>query len=335
MKNQGTLQIVLFICLVIMTGCGGTPSPDAKSDSIQMGAAAWFPDGNRFIFQANIDGQNGLYIYDLSTNKTQKLALQVPGSPFSPSISPDGLKIAFAVSIANESLRSDIYIANIDGTDPVCLVNSPAAHRGPTFSPDCRYLVFVEARSFRNYSPIARPHQHDLDLFAINLETKHIWQLTNKNFYTLSNPAINPQTGNIVVGYTVNGADGLACMQWAGDNEPLMGLKPLHPNLSQYMGVPRVKNPEQFNWSNLFYPSFDENGDLYFVWSGYYQGYFGHEIYRWTSDTDQSYRLTDLRDLLASPRPSPDGKYIVFLNSKKRLSIIPSSGGFIREVPVP
>ena len=60
-----------------------------------------------------------------------------------PRISPDGRKLAFETG---KDGNSEIYVMNIDGTNPVRLTNHPADDRSPAISHDGQQVVFSSDR---------------------------------------------------------------------------------------------------------------------------------------------------------------------------------------------
>lgn len=65
-----------------------------------------------------------------------------PGTQRSPSLSPDGERVAFAwTGQAGDNL--DIYIQNVDGGAPVRLTTDPAADDYPAWSPDGSRIAFI------------------------------------------------------------------------------------------------------------------------------------------------------------------------------------------------
>jgi dipeptidyl aminopeptidase/acylaminoacyl peptidase len=67
----------------------------------------------------------------------------------SPSVSPDGKKAAFTVTsydIDENRGISDIYLLNLNGSDPIQFTRYPASDSSPVFSPDNKNLAFVSRR---------------------------------------------------------------------------------------------------------------------------------------------------------------------------------------------
>lgn len=70
-----------------------------------------------------------------------------PGWEVDPALSPDGILVAYAVS--DGAARSDIYLMDVRGGEPMRLTDDPAADRQPAWFPDGRSLAFVSNRGGR------------------------------------------------------------------------------------------------------------------------------------------------------------------------------------------
>ena len=65
-----------------------------------------------------------------------------PGREHSPAVSPDGNRVAFCWAPEGDD-SSDIYVLDLDATDPVQLTNTPEDEQGPAWSPDGSSIAFV------------------------------------------------------------------------------------------------------------------------------------------------------------------------------------------------
>lgn len=66
-----------------------------------------------------------------------------------PSVSPDGKRVAFTVTsfdIEESRGASDIYLLNLDGSEPSRFTRHPASDSSPVFSPDNKNLAFISRR---------------------------------------------------------------------------------------------------------------------------------------------------------------------------------------------
>lgn len=118
----------------------GENSVQLTEDNSIVAAPAWVP-GSLRLFYASYRGGAGpaIYSHDLRTGNRNVVAA-FAGSNISPSISPDGSKVAMILS---KSGSPDLWIANLDGSGLRQLTRTKGAEATPTWSPDGRTLCFV------------------------------------------------------------------------------------------------------------------------------------------------------------------------------------------------
>lgn len=90
------------------------------------------------LFRMRLDGSS-------ITQITQNLKDPINGlsDKYSPSISPNGSKVAFSLG---SSVEDEIYIINMDGTGLIRLTNNSAIDRYPSWSPDGSKIAFTSKR---------------------------------------------------------------------------------------------------------------------------------------------------------------------------------------------
>jgi hypothetical protein len=98
------------------------PSAEVKlrKNRIVNGGFAVINDGQKIVFEANINGENGLFIYDVNSKKTNKFAQSI-GSHIVPFwISPDENKIVYATYSGEDDKGVwSIYAAKFNGNEIV------------------------------------------------------------------------------------------------------------------------------------------------------------------------------------------------------------------------
>ena len=137
-KNFGNSGKIYF-----MVGAHRTTTLAYKTREIE-----FLTDGEHFIYSANDVATNGVFIYDLKQHANTSLLTNIPGAE-APCVSPDGMKIAFELYQAGRK-SSDIYTANLDGTDQQQLTQGQSYNWMPRWSPDGTKLMF---ETMRNESP--------------------------------------------------------------------------------------------------------------------------------------------------------------------------------------
>jgi serine/threonine protein kinase len=94
--------------------------------------------GNRLVFVQKQDSVN-IWRVDLKSGSTRSLLVPTSRSQQAPAISPNGKRIAFE---SNRSGATEIWVANLDGSDAVQLSNFHSLSGTPRWSPDGRSIVF-------------------------------------------------------------------------------------------------------------------------------------------------------------------------------------------------
>jgi TolB protein len=104
-------------------------------------------DGKRLAFASDRNGYWDLYMLDLTSGDITRLtdSLEYEGAP---SLSPDGMWMAYEAYSGAETGGLDIYIRQVSGGEaPIRLTDSPGADYSPVWSPLGRQIAFVSDRS--------------------------------------------------------------------------------------------------------------------------------------------------------------------------------------------
>ncbi|MCE5250376.1 hypothetical protein LLG96_09165 [bacterium] len=164
----------------------------------------WSPDGSKIAFVSERDGNQEIYVMNADGSNQVNLTRNETGDSL-PSWSPDGTKIAFVsdrdfvpvedvkppsrdeVILGDEYLekamkakrKTDIFVMNADGSNPVNLTNYPNNDTKPTWSPDGSRIAFISIRNAKR------------ELFTMAADGSDVQQLT-KNEDMEEYPAWSP-----------------------------------------------------------------------------------------------------------------------------------------------
>ncbi len=108
---------------------------------------AWSPDGTKIAFASARDDPENLQLYVMNADGSDQRRLFEdvrPWDSWTPAWSPDGTRIAFQVNKDVRQNGFDIYVANADGTDERLLVGGPGDQYHVFWSPDGKYIVYVD-----------------------------------------------------------------------------------------------------------------------------------------------------------------------------------------------
>jgi uncharacterized protein (DUF885 family)/Tol biopolymer transport system component len=111
----------------------------------------WSPDGRKIAYVRRVDhSDHEIYVMDADGSGATRLTHRPDSIESEPAWSPDGSRIAF-ISNARPSLlaysgRFQIWVMNIDGSDPMLLTEIGGANTSPDWSPDGQKILFDSTR---------------------------------------------------------------------------------------------------------------------------------------------------------------------------------------------
>ena len=107
--------------------------------------AAFSPDGKEIAFCSNRSGAFEIWIMK-QNGAGQRQVTRIGGRMIFPDFSPNGTKVVFNGTLAGET-ESDIFVANVDGSNLARLTTAPGDDQYAAWSPDGRSIVFISART--------------------------------------------------------------------------------------------------------------------------------------------------------------------------------------------
>lgn len=121
----------------------------------------WFPDNERIVFRGtHADSGAGQICSVKADGSDVQVVFTEPGIlSFNPTVSPDGKRIAF---VSNRDGNNEIYVVDVDGTNPRRVTTDDAVDDYPTWSRDGQWLAFASDRDGDFEIFIVRPNGSDL-----------------------------------------------------------------------------------------------------------------------------------------------------------------------------
>lgn len=145
----------------------------------------WFPDGERILFRGSHGATGALQLCSVNADGSDiQVIFSEPNTlSFSPTLSPDGTKIAFASdrdADPENRRNTEIYVMDGDGGNVRRVTNNDGTDINPTWSPDGQWIAFASDRD------------GDFEIYIIQPDGKGRRQLTD-NTASDSEPAWSPQ----------------------------------------------------------------------------------------------------------------------------------------------
>jgi WD40 repeat protein len=126
LRSDGQNDIAIPFSL-LKPGIAPSSIWDTPEGQAILGGLAWSPDGSQLAFLADPHGtgQPGLYLYSLNMQQINMVPLPSPGAVSSPIWSPDGVRLAFALTTARGTNLIDYNIQN-SGLLTLASLDTPA-----------------------------------------------------------------------------------------------------------------------------------------------------------------------------------------------------------------
>lgn len=144
------------------------------------------PDGKRLIFTSTMDGDIELYTMNVDGTGLRRITHRV-GYDGGAWFSPDGKQIVWRAAYPKTAAdtadyqrllgqrmvrpaRTEVFVANVDGTNQRQVTNLGGANFAPVFTPDGKKIIFSS-----NYE---HPRSGNFDLFLINVDGTGLEKVT-------------------------------------------------------------------------------------------------------------------------------------------------------------
>ncbi len=108
-------------------------------DNCLMASPTWVPGKRELFYVSYKSGFPDILSHDLSTGARKKFA-SYGGGNYSPSVSPDGRRVAMILS---KTGNAEVFVSNIDGTNLKQLTKSRDAKSSPCWSPNGREICYT------------------------------------------------------------------------------------------------------------------------------------------------------------------------------------------------
>jgi Tol biopolymer transport system component len=260
------------------------------------------PDGTCLLAVYSNGASSFIYKVGVDTGKATRLTAAPGGYEGLPSFSADGKRIAYSFS-PGPGTNSRIFIADADGSNAHPLANSGTNDFGALLSPDNRGVIFKRYGYYGNYSPIARPAQHEWNFYAADLNGNNVRQLTNESFYMVSPASLSPDGKTLLF---VNSFDEIVLYPVDESSKPKIVLKPRLNGKQAEVYSEAVFSAD--GQSVLFTAAFDRSGK------------FNYNIYRLDLATKNVEALTSAKGHAGQLQVSRDGQKAVFVHEDYRQS---------------
>ncbi len=211
----------------------GNRSADFEQLNVVTPGLTWSPDGTKIALTAKSDGNDIIYIIDVSSEDKKTLPITLEGIK-SVSWSPDGKYIAF---IGHTARQSDVYLYNLGTQKLTNLTNDVFTDNDPSWSPDSKLIYFSSDRS--NYlSAAAVPDTFKVynygdknsDIYSLNIETNKIDRITDIPNSDQTSPVVGPKGNELLFVSDENGITNIYKKKlFFSANDTIVSLNDLKP----------------------------------------------------------------------------------------------------------
>lgn len=243
---------LLVVTISAISSCAHThtkPNTSSLYDR-ELNSLALSPNGKEMVVSIHTKREGHLFSVGIDGSNLTQLTSD-PTHDVSPYFSSDGSRIVYS-QISDG--QGNICTIKSDGSDKVCLTSRTTHDYSPVYSPNGNKIYFLRAATYTNYSPIAPPSWHDIDVYSIDPNGKNLSKITFDNNYRTFYLSIN------------NKGDTLMVLNRGTDHQILMiplnnpgNKESITPNLEKYRtdtfwGINRI------DYKELSEPQFSPEG---------------------------------------------------------------------------
>lgn len=194
----------------VMGSDGKDPEQITQTESNET-SPVWSPDGSRFVFVSERDGNRELYLMDANGHNPTRLTTH-PADDWMPAWSPDGQEIIF---VSRRYGNWEIFTIQPDGSNLTRLTETPQFNNWtPYYSPDGQEIVFASNRD------------GDWEIYVMNRDGTMPLRLTQVPGNDFS-PAWSPRGDRIVFESTRDGNAEVYVMNRDGSDQVNLSRSPL------------------------------------------------------------------------------------------------------------
>ena len=217
LKDRSNLKAFKTVALALigLTLMGSSVGECNVHDRFELGVLAqehsapiWSKDGSKIVFA---HPPSGVFVVEVdgsrmwSLPQDSRLGTSADPGNFSPSLSPDGTRVAYA-AISRSGNSSDIVTSALDGSDLRRLTRHSAIDAYPVWSPDGTQILFYSRRA-------SSPGNPTLSLFIMDSDGSNLRELSPESSKAIGKfPPVWSQDGERIAfvvygisgGYSVN-----------------------------------------------------------------------------------------------------------------------------------
>lgn len=288
-----------------VTACGGSfdalDSESLLNFSISSDeryfALSYVKGSTAAIYIASMDGKE---VRQLSKPRANEIHV-------APRFSWDRSEILFVAYPTRNDPRSCIYVINMDGSGLSQRTSCKSHITEAVFSPNGDKIYFLQSNSYRSYSPIARPHPHDFDVYSVANEEgeRESSRITSQSAYSMGHLSVSPRNKNIFIGLSALDPENL--------NE-MIGMYPSKESMPQgFEGVLDSAISQDGKWAVFTFAT--ENPTPSWVNYGgimYEKDRYTWNIYRMNLKTRAAKLSIQLKRTILSPQLFGDSEKVMF-----------------------